>query len=384
MNGKNLHTNNDRTTFFKPLNGFLRNKFSVWTIVITTVVLVSIYGYFLSFREINVFPSEHNFAVGFYTDNVNGGHSEITQHSVSDTAIVLDFQLKKGFLSPYVGLSIGPAKDSIVNVAHYNQIRLTIAGKEIKTINFSLFTLNPYYRQKGNSKDLNFYTLQEISPEKKQYTIDMNELNVPDWWRSLNHISPQEKIRPDLKHVYNFNMGNAYVPSLNTTCSLHIYSLSILRDNSRLAVLLATIELTIIILLVIIYYLRAYFKRKQVSITISYRSVEVEEEKRPTGDFVDYINRNFHEHELSLEQVAEHAGISPRRIAQSIQETYGCNFKTYINRIRINESQRLLRETDWPIGEIAFKVGFGNQSHFNRVFKSLTEQSPSQYRESVN
>jgi AraC-like DNA-binding protein len=208
-------------------------------------------------------------------------------------------------------------------------------------------------------------------------------MNVPDWWRNLNHISPQDKTRPDLKHVYNFNMGNAYAPVLNTTCSLHIYSISIVRDNTRLAVMLIIAWLTFFILLVIIYHLRTWLKRKQVSITISYRSVEVEEEKQPAGHFIDYINRNFHEHELSLEQVAEHAGISPRRIAQSIQETYGCNFKTYINRIRINESQRLLRETDWPIGEIAFKVGFGNQSHFNRVFKSLTEQSPSQYRESV-
>jgi len=383
MTGKNPNTRNDRISVLVLLIGFLRNQFNRWAIVTITVVLVGIYGYFLSFREINIFPSKNNFAVGFYTDSANGGHSEITQHSVSDTAIALDFQLKKGFLSPYVGLSIGPTKDSTVNLAHYNQIRLTIAGKEIKTINFSLFTLNPYYRKKGNSKDLNFYTLVEISPEEKQYTIDVNQMNVPDWWRSLNHISPQEKIKPDLKHVYNFNMGNAYVPLLNTTCSLHIYSISIVRDNSRLAIMLIVSWLTFFILLLIIYHLRAWLKQKQVSITISYRSVEVEEEKQPAEDFIGYINRSFQEHELSLEQVSEHTGVTPRRIAHSIQETYNCNFKTYVNRIRINESKRLLRETDWPIGEIAFRVGFGNQSHFNRVFKSQTQQSPSQYRESV-
>lgn len=383
MTGKNPHTRNDRISVLVSLSGFLRNKFNRRAIVTTPIVLVGIYVYFLSFREINVFPSENNFAVGFYTDSANGGHSEITQHSVSDTTIALDFQLKKGFLSPYVGLSIGPTKDSTVNLAHYNQILLTIAGQQIKTVNFSLFTLNPYYRQKGNSKDLNFYTLLDISPEKNQYTINLNQLNVPDWWRNLNHVSPQEKITPDLRHVYNFNLGNAYAPLLNKTCSLRIYSISFVRNNSRLVVLLAAIELTILILLLIIYYLRAYFKHKQVSITISYRSVELEEEKQPAENFIDYINRNFHEHNLSLEQVADHNGINQRRIAHSIQETYGCNFKTYINRIRISESQRLLRETDLPIGEIAFKVGFGNQSHFNRVFKSLTEQSPSQYREGV-
>ncbi|GET25867.1 helix-turn-helix transcriptional regulator [Prolixibacter sp. NT017] len=383
MNEKNLHTRNDRTFAFMSLSGFFRNQFNRWSLIAATLVLVGIYSYFLSFRDIRVFPSQHNFAVGFYDDSANGGHSEIVQHSVSDSAIALDFQLKKGFLSPYVGISIGPTRDSIINLAHYNQIRLTVAAQGIKNINFSLFTRNPYFRQKGNSNDLNFYTLVEISPEKKQYTIDVNHMNVPDWWRTLNHIAPQEKITPDLRHVYNFNMGNAYAPVLNTTCSLHIYSISIVRDNSWLAVMLIIAWLTFFILLVIIYHLRAWLKRKQVSITISYRFVEVEEERQPGENFIDYINRSFQEHELSLEQVSDHTGVTPRRIAHFIQETYDCNFKTYINRIRINESKRLLRETDLPIGEIAFKVGFGNQSHFNRVFKNLTELSPSQYRESV-
>lgn len=264
MKEKNQHTNDHRSSLFKLLSGFFRSKFNVWTIVTSILVLVGIYGYFLSFRDIQVFPSQHNFAVGFYDDRANGGHSEIVQHSVSDSIIALDFQLKKGFLSPYVGISIGPTRDSIINLTHYNQIRLTASAKGIKNINFSLYTRNPYFRKKGNSNDLNFYTLVEISPEEKQYAIDVNQMNVPDWWRSLNHISPQEKIKPDLKHVYNFNMGNAYVPLLNTTCSLHIYSISIVRDNSRLAIMLIISWLTFFILLVIIYHLRAWLQQKQV------------------------------------------------------------------------------------------------------------------------
>jgi AraC-like DNA-binding protein len=33
------------------------------------------------------------------------------------------------------------------------------------------------------------------------------------------------------------------------------------------------------------------------------------------------------------------------------------------------------------MGEIAFKVGFNNQSHFNRVFKSMVGINPSEFRE---
>ena len=67
-----------------------------------------------------------------------------------------------------------------------------------------------------------------------------------------------------------------------------------------------------------------------------------------------------------------------------IQKSFECNFKTYVNRLRINESKRLLAETELNMGEIAFKVGFSNQTHFNRVFKNFENISPSDYRENAH
>jgi len=46
----------------------------------------------------------------------------------------------------------------------------------------------------------------------------------------------------------------------------------------------------------------------------------------------------------------------------------------------MSESKRLLLETDLPIGEITYRVGFNNQTHFNRVFKAEMQISPSEYR----
>lgn len=83
---------------------------------------------------------------------------------------------------------------------------------------------------------------------------------------------------------------------------------------------------------------------------------------------------------LTLELISKETTVTPRRIAHTIYEKYKCNYKTYINRIRINESKRFLTQTDLTIGEVAYKVGFNTQSHFNRVFKSETGLIPTDYR----
>ena len=107
--------------------------------------------------------------------------------------------------------------------------------------------------------------------------------------------------------------------------------------------------------------------------------VEVSSIESSKSDFIDFINNNFQNSELTLDLVSSETGVSQRRITNEIQNQFGCNFKTYINRLRINESKRLLINKELNIGEIAFKVGFNNQSHFNRVFKSEVQISPTEY-----
>jgi AraC-like DNA-binding protein len=123
------------------------------------------------------------------------------------------------------------------------------------------------------------------------------------------------------------------------------------------------------------------FRKSKKIVTIAYKPVESDDKKLSKPDFIDYINNNFHNSELTLDMVASETGISQRKIAVNIQDQFNCNFKTYINRLRINESKRLLVNSNLNIGEIAFKVGFNNQSHFNRVFKSELNINPSEFRD---
>ena len=57
------------------------------------------------------------------------------------------------------------------------------------------------------------------------------------------------------------------------------------------------------------------------------------------------------------------------------------SYRNYLNKIRIEQSKLLLKNTDSSIVEIAMEVGFEDQSYFSKVFKNLTKMTPKQYRQ---
>ena len=58
----------------------------------------------------------------------------------------------------------------------------------------------------------------------------------------------------------------------------------------------------------------------------------------------------------------------------------GLRPRDYLLRRRIERAQALLRDTELPMGEVAFKVGFPNQAHFSMVFRRLAGLTPRQWR----
>ncbi|MFI2858037.1 helix-turn-helix domain-containing protein [Paenibacillus sp. JSM ZJ436] len=91
------------------------------------------------------------------------------------------------------------------------------------------------------------------------------------------------------------------------------------------------------------------------------------------------LNERFAE-PLQLTQVAEAHDISPSYLSRLFKQTTGFTFSDYINLLRIQEAQRLLRESQLPITDIAWQSGFSNFSHFGKMFKRTVKLSPREYR----
>lgn len=106
---------------------------------------------------------------------------------------------------------------------------------------------------------------------------------------------------------------------------------------------------------------------------------ENEHKDENTFKVVKYLNINYAD-KISLHKLSELFFMSESHLSRSFKKVTGFNIVPYINIVRIREAQKMLKNSDTNITEIAYKVGYENITHFERVFKSTTSMSPLKYR----
>jgi YesN/AraC family two-component response regulator len=93
----------------------------------------------------------------------------------------------------------------------------------------------------------------------------------------------------------------------------------------------------------------------------------------------EYIQEHQAE-KLPLRQVAKAVNTSTFYFCKLFKKVTGINYTDYLSRVRIEKSKNLLLNPNLRVSEIAFEVGFQSLTHFNRVFKKILGQSPTEYR----
>jgi transcriptional regulator GlxA family with amidase domain len=86
------------------------------------------------------------------------------------------------------------------------------------------------------------------------------------------------------------------------------------------------------------------------------------------------------EQELTLDDIASHAGMSTRTLNRRFREQTGTSPLQWLHRVRVHRAQFLLETTSHSVDRIAVQVGFGSPTAFRDRFKRLVGTSPHAYR----
>lgn len=96
---------------------------------------------------------------------------------------------------------------------------------------------------------------------------------------------------------------------------------------------------------------------------------------------LEFIHANLFE-DLSIEQLADQAYLSPFHFARLFKQTLGMSPHQYVLQNRIERAKRLIAKSPYlNLTEIGLSVGFFDQSHFSKSFKRVTGTTPKVFLE---
>lgn len=93
-----------------------------------------------------------------------------------------------------------------------------------------------------------------------------------------------------------------------------------------------------------------------------------------------YIKNNYMK-KLSLDEIADYVFLSKTYLSKIFNREMNMTLSAYINKVRVEKSKILLRDSSMSIAEVAVLVGYEDQSYFTKMFKSITGISPGVYKE---
>ena len=93
----------------------------------------------------------------------------------------------------------------------------------------------------------------------------------------------------------------------------------------------------------------------------------------------NYMIQNF-KNSIDVNSCAKHIDMTTTSLCRFFKKQTNVTFSVYLNYLRINFAQKLIRNTGLPMKEIAYQCGYTSVIYFNQKFKKLTGISPREYR----
>lgn len=84
---------------------------------------------------------------------------------------------------------------------------------------------------------------------------------------------------------------------------------------------------------------------------------------------------------ISLDEIAQVVSVSKRECLRCFQKCLGKTPYEYLMDVRMNMAQKLLKDGDSPVLEVALQTGFSNGAYFGKQFKKVYGMTPGEYRQ---
>lgn len=108
---------------------------------------------------------------------------------------------------------------------------------------------------------------------------------------------------------------------------------------------------------------------------------EEQDKKQLVCDIKEYV-KIYMDQPIKVQDVAEHFGYNEKYLTTMFHKNTGRSIKQFIMDVKMDRARTLLTDSNFPVSEIAFSLGFRSVQQFSSVFRKEEGMPPSDYRNS--
>jgi AraC-like DNA-binding protein len=347
------------------------------------------FGVYYSTHQITLFDTRKPLKnVDSYSDSLDHGTSIIHGLQQKDSVLEFSYTLKNTLKFPYVALGLDLKQLTIgedhLDLSTYQFLTIVIRSSKASGVTTQFKNYIPSTKQK-NPRESFRLSQQDIllSQQWQDITIALQNYVVPDWWKTTyGNISGDTDLFFETATRFELAPSKSHFILPDQIDTLFIRSIRVSGKQNK-AYYLALL-LILAIWIPFIYQQINVFFRKKVLREVTLISYEKRPQPNSNKDdwtlISDYISINYHDSNINSSTIANNLSLSTKRINDCVKANMQSTLKVYLNDLRMREAIRLLSETELQVNQIAYDIGYNTVSHFNRVFKSYKNISPSEFR----
>lgn len=116
--------------------------------------------------------------------------------------------------------------------------------------------------------------------------------------------------------------------------------------------------------------------------SVSYKNLYDEKDTDRMVEVYKFLIQNFHRN-ITLEEVSQTAHMSPTVFCRFFKSRTQKSFVQFLNELKIGHACKLLGNRDYSIADVCYESGYNNLANFNKFFRKITGQTPTQFRRAL-
>lgn len=305
-----------------------------------------------------------------------------------------EFSIADNAEQPFAAIELAfrdrKGKPAHVDLSRYSTLALRVKCSPANTLMLSAFT---FERVIPGKEYLNYRpSLAYFSCNKNEskVEVDLTRLETPHWWFYLVNLDLSRQAYK-LDKVSKLTIGSTFQSPRGKPMAVEVSALELEgRDYRYLGLLAVTLSLAwggfgLWFFLrhagVLTEDVRERLQKDLPFVAYQQLSLEPHRDKEKTA-ILQFIGSKYADPTLELDTVVEQTGVNRTKVGELLKAELGYTFSGYVNKLRLTEAARLLAEKESAaVAEIAYSVGYGNVSYFNKLFKEEYGCTPKAFRD---